>query len=115
MTTTLHGTPLVVLETFALPDLNGLAEDKARGAECLWCPARLTVDAVVDLGKRETAPGRCVFPRACPPCTATAAHRALLDHGGRCEQCADEAAECPVGRGLYRLIRTGRRGQGDAR
>ncbi|MEV7087728.1 hypothetical protein AB0O07_17800 [Streptomyces sp. NPDC093085] len=94
-----------MLKALVLPQLDLLAPEKARGAECVWCPARLSGDAVVDLGGRESGRGWWVFPRACPPCAGVAAHRALLDHRGRCEQCVDEAAECPAGHGLHRLIR----------
>ncbi|MGW2707345.1 hypothetical protein [Streptomyces sp. NPDC001340] len=51
------------------------------------------------------------FPRSCHRCTADRAHRALLDHSSFCPLCADAdtAADCILGRGLYRLQRECRR------
>ncbi|MEV7088583.1 hypothetical protein AB0O07_22305 [Streptomyces sp. NPDC093085] len=115
VTTTLQGIPAAALEALAAPDLDRLGEAKARGAECVWCPTRLTGDTAVDLGERKSIEGWLLFPRACPSCTATAARRALLDHRGRCEQCVDDAAQCLLGSGLYGLMRTCRALQGGAR
>ncbi|WP_236053553.1 hypothetical protein [Streptomyces musisoli] len=65
----------------------------------------------MDLGERQAADGTSWFPRACRPCIANRAHRGLLDHGATCLLCAAEetAADCAIGRGLYRLQRECRR------
>ncbi|MEU8588008.1 hypothetical protein AB0C59_13585 [Streptomyces sp. NPDC048664] len=96
-----------VLQVLALPAADALTEAQTRGAVCVWHGGeKLTAETAVDLGE-QTDPRW--FPRACPACVADRAHRSLLVHGAVCEQCADEAAECPVGRGLYRLVRDYRR------
>lgn len=102
--------PLQVLEVIELPALTGLTEDQAAGRACVWGAERLMLGSAVDLGEREGGDGRC-FLRACRKCTADRAHRALLDHGSHCPLCASKAtaADCTVGRGLYRLQRDCRR------
>ncbi|MEU3546289.1 hypothetical protein [Streptomyces longwoodensis] len=97
-----------VLAALTLPDLDALTADQARGAHCTWCRTRLTIETAVDLGERRHE-GVSLSPRSCRRCLADAAHRALLDHAPTCAPCTNHAAECPVGRGLYRLIRDGRR------
>lgn len=95
-----------------LPNPQDISNHQARGAACVWCTAALATGAVTDLGARRIqVAGMPVswFPRACHPCTATHAHRALLDHGQSCEQCADNAQECDTVRALYRLVREHRR------
>ncbi|MFF7142212.1 hypothetical protein ACFZB5_13320 [Streptomyces nodosus] len=112
--TALEVTP-EALEVLALPALLGLAEDRAAGRVCVWGGERLTIETAVDLGE-QTASSRWIgpgpeawFPRACRTCVADRAHRGLIAHGSTCPQCADPDAECPVGRGLYRLVRDCRR------
>ncbi|MFE9608075.1 hypothetical protein [Streptomyces sp. NPDC006012] len=108
--------PAEVLEVLQLPALDALADDRVRGAACLWCGERLTGESAVDLGRRRSpltgsssVSGMTWFPRACRACVADRAHRALFDHAPTCEPCVDHAAECELGRTLYRLIRGGYR------
>ncbi|MFI2202674.1 hypothetical protein ACH47Z_18215 [Streptomyces sp. NPDC020192] len=98
-----------VLEALApeLPTLDALTEDQAAGRACVWDAERLTLQSAVDLGERRTEDGRW-FPRACRKCTAHRAHRAMLDHGSQCPQCAT-SEDCTILRGLYRLQRECRR------
>jgi hypothetical protein len=93
-----------------LPALDALTEDQAAGRACVWGAERLTLESAVDLGEHQGEDGR-FFLRACRKCTAHRGHRALLDHGSVCPLCASEAtaADCVVGRGLYRLQRECRR------
>ncbi|MFJ8605465.1 hypothetical protein ACIREM_43570 [Streptomyces shenzhenensis] len=107
-----------VLDVLALPDLDGLADAKVRGAECLWCPQQLTAETAVDFGVQHvpvddttSLSGMKWYPRACPDCTADRAHRGLFAHAPMCQLCRtkETAADCAVGRGLYRLVRDCRR------
>ncbi|KUN34847.1 hypothetical protein AQJ30_27655 [Streptomyces longwoodensis] len=100
--------PAAVLAVLTLPDFDELTADQARGADCTWCRTRLPKGGAVDLGERRHA-GVTLFLRSCRRCLAAAAHRGLLDHAPGCAPCTNSAAECPIGRGLYRLIRGGRR------
>ncbi|MER6524706.1 hypothetical protein [Streptomyces sp. NPDC001508] len=110
--------PPEVLKVLALPGLDGLADAKTRGAECLWCPETLTTETAVDFGERRSplsssssVSGMKWYPRACRKCVAGRAHRGLFTHTVACDLCETEkaAAECIVGRGLYRLVRDCRR------
>ncbi len=96
--------PLLVL-----PPAGTLSEQQVRGLACVWDGITLSPDTAVDLGPRavDGADGVLWFPRGCRRCVSEAAHQVLLDHAPLCESCADNAAECPTGRGLYRLIRQG--------
>ncbi|WP_439947139.1 hypothetical protein [Streptomyces sp. BBFR109] len=96
------------LEALDLPAFEDLTPDQARGAVCVWGAEQLTAETAVDLGEQHGPDGRW-WPRACPRHAADRAHRALYEHVPLCEQCVDEAALCPVGRVLYRLVREGRR------
>lgn len=104
-----------VLEVLALPALHGLRDEQVRGASCVWCGYRpLNAENAVDLGEQMSPlPGSASpmrwYPRACRPCVADRAHRGLFAHSPMCEQCIDEAGVCEVARGLYRLVREGRR------
>jgi hypothetical protein len=102
--------PLEVLNAIELPALTVLDEDQAAGRACVWGAERLTLESAIDLGEREGDDGR-FFLRACRKCTSLHAHRVLLDHGSHCPLCGSEAtaADCVVGRGLYRLQRECRR------
>ncbi|MFE9610257.1 hypothetical protein [Streptomyces sp. NPDC006012] len=110
--------PTEVLDVLALPALDGLADGKVRGAECLWCPTSLTGDTAVDFGRQRSpldgspaVSGVTWFPRACRSCVADRAHRGLFAHAPVCSLCRtrETAADCIVGRGLYRLVRDCRR------
>ncbi|MFE9879782.1 hypothetical protein [Streptomyces sp. NPDC005784] len=100
------------LAVLQLPNLAALTEQQMSGQACAWDAVPLSGVPAVDLGTQTTTraghPARW-FPRGCPPCVAKEAYRALLDHASVCEQCADEAARCELGRGLYRLMRENRR------
>ncbi|WP_203635222.1 hypothetical protein [Streptomyces sp. SID10815] len=100
--------PPEVLAVLVLPDPADMVEDMRRGALCVWCTTLLTLESAVDLGELKGSVGRW-WPRSCPACVAGRAHRGLYAHVPQCEQCVDEAALCPVGRVLYRLVREGRR------
>jgi hypothetical protein len=107
-----HDTSAAALKLLELPSLDGLTDLQVRGYTCIWCGIMLTSATAVNLGERrhKRLDGHySTYPRGCRSCTADRAHRALLDHGGSCEQCVDERALCPVGRTLYRLVRDGRR------
>ncbi|AJP02744.1 hypothetical protein TU94_15950 [Streptomyces cyaneogriseus subsp. noncyanogenus] len=101
-------TPPEVLALLALPPLDTLSADRARGAVCLWCPVRLTVETAVDLGEQSTDGCRW-WPRACGPCVGRRAHRALYDHVALCEPCVDDVGQCATGLTLSRLVRKHRR------
>lgn len=91
-----------------LPLPEQLSDAQRDGHVCVWGGETLTVGTGIDLGSRKTD-DRLIFPRACRRDTGEAAYRALLDHAPACEQCVDNAAECPLGRALNRLVREGRR------
>ena len=103
----------VALSELALPALDELAEQQVRGTACVWNARHpLTNGTAVDLGPRQAArAGQPLtwFPRACRPCVHDQAYSVLLDHAPSCEQCVDNAAECPIGRALRRLMREYRR------
>ncbi|MFF8448672.1 hypothetical protein ACF06Q_13330 [Streptomyces leeuwenhoekii] len=103
-----HEPPPEVLTLLVLPPLDTLSADRARGAVCLWCPERLTVETAVDLGEQSTG-GRRWWPRACGPCVGRRAHRALYDHVALCEPCVDDVGQCATGLSLSRLVRRHRR------
>ncbi|MEV0981187.1 hypothetical protein [Streptomyces sp. NPDC049915] len=112
MSTTTHEIPRQVLHLLEVPSLNDQSGMQVRGAACVWDGAPLTAETAVELGERRhrRLDGRySTFPRGCAPCVAARAHRALLDHGGSCEQCLDNRELCYVGRTLYRLVRNARR------
>lgn len=92
-----------------LPPLDALSKQQVRGLMCVWDGVTLSAETAVDLGprEREGADGVLWFPRGCRSCTGKAAFQALLGHAPVCEQCVDNAADCEIGRGLYRLIRQG--------
>lgn len=108
--------PPEVVAALELPSLDTLADARVRGAECLWCDEILTAQTAVDLGEQMsplsgvTSPMRW-FPRSCRPCAAGQAHTALFKHGSTCALCKvkEKAGDCTIGRGLYRIIRDGRR------
>ena len=100
------------LALLTLPDHNSLTSAQVRGAACIWRGETLTADTAVDLGERRhrRMDGHySTFPRACHRCTHEAAYGLLIEHTMQCEQCVDNAAECPTGRALLRLMREHRR------
>ncbi|NUR04341.1 MAG: hypothetical protein HOY79_49910 [Streptomyces sp.] len=105
-------TTIDALALLELPALEGLTTEQVRGAACIWRGEPLTTDTAVDLGERrhKRLDGRySTFPRACHRCTHEAAYAVLIKHTMACEQCVDNAAECPTGRALLRLMRENRR------
>jgi hypothetical protein len=100
------------LAALPLPSIVTLTEQQVRGQACVWDAVPLSGVPAVDLGAQTTTrAGQPVqwFPRGCPSCVATRAHRALLDHVASCEQCVDDVARCATGLGLNRLLREARR------
>ncbi|MFE9607737.1 hypothetical protein [Streptomyces sp. NPDC006012] len=118
MSATHREIPVEVLEILVLPVLLDLDEDRSAGRTCVWGGERLTIETAVDLGEQRTSsrwirPGdkENWFPRACRACVADRAHRGLFAHAPVCSLCRtrETAADCIVGRGLYRLVRDCRR------
>ncbi|MFI5684664.1 hypothetical protein [Streptomyces sp. NPDC051636] len=105
-----------VLELLALPPLDGLADEKTRGAACVWGAEPLSIETAVDLGEQTSLlkgstsrVGMRWFPRACRPCVRRQAMTALQEHTGSCEQCVDDFSQCDTGLALVRLVRECRR------
>jgi hypothetical protein len=127
MSSTTDEIPAAVLAVLALPPLDELTDEQAGGRACAWCRDLLTIETAIPLGEHmapvegsTSISGMRCFPRACRTCVADRAHRGLLAHGSTCSLCRDEetAADCTVGRGLYRLVREhwhARRGRGTLR
>ncbi|MEU6605348.1 hypothetical protein ABZ922_09820 [Streptomyces shenzhenensis] len=107
---TVNMPPPEVLDVLGLPDLDSLDEAREAGRVCIWCGEPLTIETAVDLGEQEAEDGTC-FPRACRRCVADRAHRGLFAHTPMCDLCEMEAtaANCSVGRSLYRLVGDNRR------
>ncbi|GAA5050600.1 hypothetical protein [Streptomyces similanensis] len=106
----LRGLTAAVLEVLRLPTRESVTDSQARGADCVWCArGPLNAETAVDLGEQHDETGPGWFPRACRECAAKRAHEGLFAHTPACERCVGEAALCPVGRALYRLVREGRR------
>ncbi|MEV8066088.1 hypothetical protein AB0P32_08100 [Streptomyces sp. NPDC085995] len=106
----LPGLTAAVREVLRLPTRDTVTDSQARGADCVWCGrGALNAETAADLGEQHDGTGTGWFPRACLKCAADRAHKGLFAHTPACEQCVDEAALCPVGRTLYRLVREGRR------
>jgi len=100
------------IAVLSLPGLGSLTEQQVRGQACVWDAVPLTGVPAVDLGEQKVSrAGQLTrwFPRACPACVAAAALRALHEHAPRCKQCVDDAARCPEGLVLRRLMRDVRR------
>lgn len=96
------------VQLLTLPSLDGLTQEQVRGASCIWCDATLDTATAVDLGERKhkRLDGHySTFPRACRACVHTEAYRTILNHGGNCEQCADDLDSCKTGVGLRALMR----------
>lgn len=77
----------------SLPALAGLSKAQVCGRCCVWCGVVLASGHSLDLGERDLD-GRHLFPRGCSACALDVVYRQLLDHSGRCEQCADNGALC---------------------
>ncbi|MFI1287470.1 hypothetical protein ACH4VM_02980 [Streptomyces sp. NPDC020792] len=104
--------PAGALTLLALPNLDEVTDDQARGARCVWCQrGPLTAETAIDLGQQKSPRGETRFPRSCRPCIRERAYRALLDHvhPGPCAECEDSSPGCEIGRALNRLVREGRR------
>jgi hypothetical protein len=112
MSRTAMAIPPDVLKVLALPSLAGLSEYQVRGITCVWDGVALATSTAVDLGaqtaNRAGEPLQW-YPRACRNCVAERAHRALNAHAPLCKDCVHKAGRCPVGSGLYRLMRETRR------
>jgi hypothetical protein len=99
-------TPEAALTLLVLPALDGLTVEQVRGASCIWCETPLTAETAVDLHERrhKRLDGHfSTFPRACHPCTRTAADNALGIHVGGCEQCIDNIDRCATAAALRDL------------
>lgn len=104
----LRAIPAPILDVLELPSPDDLTSEQVRGADCVWCTARLTGETAVDLGEH-LDDGVHWFPRACREDAADRAHRGLFTHAPMCEQCTDEPGGCDISRWLYRLVRENRR------
>lgn len=99
-----------ILSVLVLPSLDDVTDDQSRGATCVWDGVPLKTDMAVGLGEQLSpltgtpAPMRWM-PRACPACVLDRATRARFAHAPTCEQCADNAALCEIGRGLQELVK----------
>ncbi|MFE4780984.1 hypothetical protein ACFRI7_13850 [Streptomyces sp. NPDC056716] len=109
MSALIHEIPPSVCELLDLSPLETFTDAQARGAVCVWDATEtpLASESAVDLGERQDDGVRWV-PCACRTHTGRQAYRALLDHAPLCVQCVDDAASCPTGIGLRRLMRDGR-------
>lgn len=106
--TTATETALDALTLLTLPPLERLTQEQVRGAACIWCKTALRTATAVDLHERRhrRLDGHySTFPRACHPCTRTAAHDALTTHHGTCEQCVDDTDACDTATALRSLAR----------
>lgn len=101
--------PVRPLDGLELPPRDGLTEQQARGAACIWDGTPVTTTTAIDFGEQQAADGTHWFPRACRPCTLPRAMQALQYHSGMCEPCVDDFAQCPTGLALVRLVREARR------
>ncbi|CAL9352563.1 hypothetical protein SUDANB1_00491 [Streptomyces sp. enrichment culture] len=76
-----------VLALLPLPRVASLSALQARGAACVWCRARLTIETAVDLGERPGPGGITVFPRGCASCAQRLAARVYRIHVANCAAC----------------------------
>ncbi|MEU9335798.1 hypothetical protein AB0D49_21875 [Streptomyces sp. NPDC048290] len=106
MSTLAKDIPPEVLDLLALPLLEALTSDQARGAVCIWGATEkpLTAETAVDLGEQHDE-GRHWFPRACRRHTGAHAYRALQDHAPLCQPCIRDAGSCTTGVALRYLMR----------
>ncbi|MFF9284880.1 hypothetical protein [Streptomyces griseosporeus] len=112
---TTHQTTPDDVAALMLPEPVGLTEDQLRGAACVWCGERLTIETAIDLGEHTAQSGANSrdlggrwYPRSCRPCVYHAALGHLHAHALGCAGCreGDEAGgHCEKGRALARLMR----------
>ncbi|MEU9337530.1 hypothetical protein AB0D49_30945 [Streptomyces sp. NPDC048290] len=97
--------PPEALELLALPLLESLTPDQARGAVCVWGATEnpLTAETAIDLGEQHDG-DRHWFPRACRQHTGKHAYRALQDHAPQCDNCIRDAVSCTTGAALRYLM-----------
>jgi hypothetical protein len=79
---------------------------QARGAACVWCQARLTIETAVDLGERPGPGGVTIFPRGCDSCARGLADRVYRIHVANCRACLRNTA-CADRAALRRLASEG--------
>jgi hypothetical protein len=106
---TLPEIPPEVLAVLVLPALDSLSDTRARGATCVWCPARLTPDTAYDLGDRPHPAGGRAFPRGCRRCVQQAILAAYSAHSRDCVRCEADPTTCTLRRALRRTALEARR------
>ncbi|MEU5442784.1 MULTISPECIES: hypothetical protein [Streptomyces] len=84
----------------ALPELEELPDERARGRCCVWCGEHLSAETAIDLGEKRNPSW---FPRGCIPCTLKRVLAAYKTHWATCEQCVDDETLCDIQRGLRAL------------
>jgi hypothetical protein len=75
------------LTLLPLPKVTRLSPLQARGAACVWCQTRLTIETAVDLGERPGPGGITLFPRGCASCARGLADRVCRIHVANCRAC----------------------------
>jgi hypothetical protein len=94
------------LTLLPLPRVSRLSALQARGAACVWCQTRLTIETAVDLGERPGPSGVTVFPRGCASCARGLADRLYRVHVANCRACLRNTY-CADRTGLRRLASEG--------
>jgi hypothetical protein len=94
------------LALLPLPEASRLSALQGRGAACVWCRTRLTIETAVDLGERPGPGGVTVFPRGCASCARTLAGRLYRIHIADCRACLRNT-HCPDRVALRRLASEG--------
>jgi hypothetical protein len=94
------------LALLPLPRVSALTALQARGASCVWCQTRLTIETAVDLGERPGPAGVTVFPRGCASCARGLADRVYPIHVANCRACRRNA-HCADRVALRRLASEG--------
>lgn len=89
-----------------IPKTLGLSALQTRGAACVWCQDRLTIETAVDLGERPGPGGVTIFPRGCASCARGVAARVYPIHTANCRACRRNAC-CPDRVALRRLASEG--------
>lgn len=89
-----------------LPKVTNLTALQARGASCVWCQDRLTIETAVDLGERPGPGGVKVFPRGCGSCAREVATRVYRIHVANCRACLRNTG-CADRQALRRLASEG--------
>ncbi|MGW5616296.1 hypothetical protein [Streptomyces sp. NPDC003877] len=75
------------LTLLPLSNVTRLTALQARGAACVWCQTRLTIETAVDLGERPGPGGITLFPRGCAACARARADRVYRIHVSTCREC----------------------------